>query len=165
MHLEYENKIRKEFRPVNKIYTAVEKHNDIIYCYFSYKINISLSGTYSEKRIMQHRSTWQCYHCSNYFERKDKFDRHIKTCSGQPGVIYDFNVQNIVIFEDNIKYKGNIPLSIYIDFEANAPTESSLDSDYRKTFAVSYVIIFAFHLYLKLDRLIIERSFGHSLEN
>ena len=31
-------------------------------------------------------------------------------------------------------------------------------------FAVSYVIIFAFHLYLDIDRVIIERSFGHLRE-
>lgn len=30
--------------------------------------------------------------------------------------------------------------------------------------AVSYVIIFAFHPDLKIDRVIIERSFGHSIE-
>ena len=31
-------------------------------------------------------------------------------------------------------------------------------------FVVSYVIIFVFHPSLKMDRIIIQRSFGHSLE-
>lgn len=34
----------------------------------------------------------------------------------------------------------------------------------KKLLVVSYVIIFAFHLDLKLERVIIECSFGHSLE-
>ena len=39
-----------------------------------------------------------------------------------------------------------------------------LDPKNRKMFAVSYVIIFAFHPDLHIDRVIVERSFGHSLK-
>ena len=68
----------------------------------------------------------------------------------------------MVTFEENLKFKGNIPITAYIDFETTAPTDECLDPENRKIFAVSYVIIFGFHPELNIDRVIIERSFGHS---
>ena len=61
-----------------------------------------------------------------------------------------------------MKYKGDIPLVAYINFETTVPTNECLDPENRKTFAVLYVIISAFHPKLDIDRVIIERSFGHS---
>ena len=87
-------------------------------------------------------------------------------CSGVPGIVYNFNNQNLVTLEDNLGlgYKGDLPVVAYIDFEATAPTDSCFDSEQKKMFAVSYVIILAFHPKLKMDRVIIQRSFGRSLE-
>ena len=45
---------------------------------------------------------------------------------------------------------------VYIDFETTAPTDSCLNSEDKELFAASYMIIFAFHPELKLDRIIIE---------
>ena len=67
-------------------------------------------------------------------------------------------------FEENLKYKRDIPLVAYIDFKTTAPTDKCLDSENRKMFAVSYVIVFAFHLELDIDRVITECNFGHSRE-
>ena len=61
-----------------------------------------------------------------------------------------------------MKYKGGIPLTAYTDFETTAPTDECLDPESKKMFVVSYVIIFAFHPELNINRVIIERSFGHS---
>ena len=85
-------------------------------------------------------------------------------CSGKPSYVYNFNVQNLLTFEENLKFKQDIPLTAYIDFETTAPTDDCLDPQTRKMKAVSYVIIFAFHPDLKLNRIIIERSFGHPIE-
>ena len=67
-------------------------------------------------------------------------------------------------FEDNLGYKGDLPVVAYIDFETTAPTGSCFDPEQKKMLVVSYVIIFAFHPKLKIGRIIIQRSFGHSLE-
>ena len=68
-------------------------------------------------------------------------------------------------FEENLKYKGNIPLVAYINFEATAPTDQQwFDPGNRKMSALFYGIIFALHPDLHINRVIIERSFGHSLE-
>ena len=72
-------------------------------------------------------------------------------CSGKPGYVYNFNVQNLLTFEENLKFKQDIPLTAYIDFETTAPTDDCLDPQTRKMKAVSYVIIFAFHPDLKLN--------------
>ena len=65
-------------------------------------------------------------------------------CSGIPGIVYNFKNQNLMTFEDNLGYKGDSVVA-YIDFDPK-------------------IIIFAFHPTLKMDRIIIQRNFGHSLE-
>ena len=55
-----------------------------------------------------------------------------------------------------------ILLTAYIDFETTAPTDDCLDPENKKMTTVPYVIIFAFHPHLPIDRVIIEHSFGHS---
>ena len=53
-----------------------------------------------------------------------------------------------------MKFKDDIPLTVY--------TDECLHPESKKMFVVPYVIIFAFHPELDVDRIIIERSFGHS---
>ena len=86
----------------------------------------------------------------------------MENCTGRPGYVYNFNTQSLLTFEENLKFKCDIPMTAYIDFETTAPTDDCLDPESKKMFAVSYVIIFAFHPELQLDRVIIERRFGHS---
>ena len=50
----------------------------------------------------------------------------------------------------------------YIDFETTEPTNKCLDPGNSKMFAVFSIIILAFHPGLDIDRVIIERGFGHS---
>ena len=57
-----------------------------------------------------------------------------------------------------------MPLAIYFDFETTAPTDNRLDPEQKKMFVVSYVMVVAFHPALKLERIIIYRSFAHSVE-
>lgn len=71
-------------------------------------------------------------------------------------------MQGLLTFLENLKYKEDIPLVAYIDFETTAPTDECLDPENIKMFAVSYVIIFAFYPDLDIDHVIIEHSFGHS---
>ena len=64
---------------------------------------------------------------------------------------------------DKIVQLKNV-VTAYIDFETTAPTDCCPDPEDKNMFAVSYVIIFAFNLELDLERVIIECSFGHSIE-
>ena len=78
-------------------------------------------------------------------------------------MIYDFNIQNLVTFEDNLKYKGNIPLCVYADFETTAPADDCQSPENRSMYAVSYCLVFAWHPKLNLKRQIVIRGFNHSL--
>ena len=76
-----------------------------------------------------------------------------------------FIMQNFLTFDENLKYKGDVSLVAYIDFERTAPTDQRwIDPENRKMLAVSYVIIFAFHPDLHIECVIIEHSFGNTLE-
>ena len=123
--------------------------------FFSKRINLVYRTSFSKIQKIRHGTAFQCYFCSNYYGRKDKFDRHIENCTGRPGFVYNFNIQSLLTSEE-------IPFTAYIDFETTAPTDDCLDPENKKMSAVSYVIIFAFHPELQIDRVIIECSFGHS---
>ena len=57
-----------------------------------------------------------------------------------------------------------MPFVLYFDLETTALTDNCLDPEQKKMFVVSYVLIVAFHPALKLNRIIIQRSYAHSLE-
>ena len=90
--------------------------------------------------------------------------RHMDNCSGSPGVIYNFNNQNLISYQNNFRTKGDLPFVIYFDFETTAPTDTCFDPEQKTMFVVSYVMVAAFHPELKLNRIIIQRSYAHSLE-
>ena len=102
-------------------------------------MNLAYRTTYSEdkKMTLKHGAAFQCYFCSNYYCRKDRYDRHIENCVGKPGFIYNFDTQNLLPFEENLKFKRDIPLTAYIDFETTAPTDECLDPESKKINAVS----------------------------
>ena len=130
--------------------------------FFPNEMHLAYRSMFSEGHRIKHSSAWECYYCSNYYVKKSKFDKRWENCSGQLEIIYDFNIQNLVTYEDNIKCKGNTPLLAYIDFETTTPADSCLNPEDKKMFPVSYVVIFAFHPELKVDRIIIERSYEPS---
>ena len=42
--------------------------------------------------------------------------KHTKVCEAKEGVTYKFDNGNIISFEDNFKYMGNVPFTVYFDF-------------------------------------------------
>ena len=167
IRLEFDNEIRKDFTPVDIIYKPVKKQDTILNCFFTDKLHLAYKAVYNEtKKWDKLKSTcaFQCYFCSKFYTRKVKLDFHIKNCTGKTGFIYNFQTRNLLTFEENIKFKRDVPLTTYIDFETTAPTDCCLDPESNKMNVISYVIIVAFHPKLQLPRIIIERSFGHSLE-
>ena len=88
----------------------------------------------------------------------------MENCSGVSGVIYNFNTQSLLSFEDHFHAKGDLPFVIYFDFETTAPTNNCFDPKQKTMFVASYVMIVAFHSELKLDKIIIQRSYVHAIE-
>ena len=142
----------------------MKKPNEQIKCYFSRDLSKVYRNACSRGENLQHGFANQCYYCNKFFARPDKYKRHTEHCSGVPGIIYSFNNQNLMTFEDNLGYKGDLPAVAYIDFETTAPTKNCFDPEQKSIFVMSYVIIVAFHPKLKMDRVIIQRSFEYCLE-
>ena len=59
-------------------------------------------------------------------------------------MIYNFNNQNLISYQDNFRAKGDIQFKIYFDFERTAPRDNCFDSEQKKMFVVSYVMIVTF---------------------
>ena len=146
-----QKKLTQKFIPINIIYKPVRKCSEIINCYFSSKLNLVFRSTFSGNSKIRHSTAFQCYYCSNWYSRKDKFDLHLNCCVGKPGYVYSFNTQSLVTFEENLKFNSDIPLTAFIGFETTAPTDECLDPESKKMFIVSYVRIFAFHPELDID--------------
>ena len=108
-----------------------------------------------------HGFAFECYYCGKFFTRAYKQKSHIENCSGVPGIIYNSNYKNLITFEDNFKSKGDMPMAMYFDFETTAPTDNCFNPEQKKK---SYVLIVAFHRQLNLRNIIVQRNYGHLLE-
>ena len=164
--IQQKEKQRKIFEPIDIIYKPTRRIEIEPICYFSEDILKAYSSLHSEgkRRLRRAHKVYECYYCNKFFIEKMRHKRHLENCSGKPGVIYNFNNQCLISYQDNFKNKGDLPFSIYFDFETAAPTDNQLDSEQKKIFVVSYVMIIAFQPALKLERIIVYRSFAHSLE-
>ena len=94
----------QRFIPIKIVYKSVKKCNRVINCYFSNKINVAFRSTFSENGILRHRSTFQCHFCYNCYGRKDKYDRHLDSCTSKSGYIYNTNTPSLITFQENLKY-------------------------------------------------------------
>ena len=167
VRLEFDNQIRKEFTPIDIVYKPVIKLPAILNCFFTKQLHLAYKAVYNEKTKWEKLTStcaFQCYFCGKFWTRKPRLEQHMKNCVGKPGFVYNFQTRNLLSFEENLKFKRDVPLTTYIDFETTAPTDCCLDPESNKMNVISYVIILAFHPKLQLPRVIIERSFGHSLE-
>ena len=162
--VEYSKKLRKTFKPINVVYKPVRKPEKKISCYATFNISKVYRSSCGQGDKLSHGFAYECYYCGKFFARADKHKRHVDNCSGINGIVYNFNNQNLVTFEDSLKYKGDLPMVIYFDYETTAPTDNCLDPEQIEMFVVSYVMIVAFHPDLKLNRIIVERSFAHCFQ-
>ena len=140
----------------------MKKWNDVIDCYFPIDLASACRAEWSTGKSLRHPRAYQCYcycycyYCS-YYIQKTRDQKHIEKCSGIPGVAYNFTNQNLVSFQESIGNKGDLPLVAYMNSETIASAQNFLTSEQNKT------LIFAFHPKLNLNRVILQRSFGHSL--
>ena len=163
--IEYARKQRKNFKPIDIIYKPT-KHQEIErLCYFSDNISNAYTNFYSKpNKNKRAHNCYECYYCHKFFIRQERKKRHTENRSGVPGVVYNFNNQNLISYQDNFHAKGDIPFLIYFDFETTAPTDNCFDPEQKKMFVVSFVMIVAFHPELELNRITIQKSYALSIE-
>ena len=85
----------------------------------------------------------------------------MKVCASKEGITYSFNNGQITSFQSNFKYLGDVPFTVYFDFETTTGDTVFFDP---KMFVVSYYQIYSFHLSLNFEKIAIFRSFQQSAE-
>ena len=98
---------RKLFKPIDIIYKPT-KHIEIEkLCYFSDDISKAYSSLHSKGKKGLSRAQ-KCYYCNKFFILELRQKRHMENCSGRSAVVYNFNNQNLISYQDNFRAKGDI---------------------------------------------------------
>ena len=136
--------------PINIVYKPVKKQDEVINFFFTDNVKTAFRAVYNNSQGLHTANTlYECYYCNDFFLIKSyKNMRKKNRCS----------------FEDNLKYKGDIPFCVYADFETIAPISDYLNPENTAMFAVSYSLIFAWHPELCLPRQMVVRGYNHLLE-
>ena len=61
---------------------------------------------------------FEYFYCSTYLERKSIYDNHVANSLRISGTVYKFHNQNLVFFEDNLKYRGDFRFVVYFNLRA-----------------------------------------------
>ena len=149
--IEYQKKQRKLFKPIDIIYKST-KHIEIEpLCYFTEDISKAYSSLHSKgkKGLSRAHKVYQCFYCNKFFIAETRQKRPMENRSEKPGVVYNFNNQCLITYQDNFHTKGHVSFVVHFDFETTAPTDNCLNPEQKKMFVVSYVMIVAFHPALK----------------
>ena len=84
---------------------------------------------------------------------------HVRVCAAKEGISYCFNNGEIISFQDNFKYLGDVPFPVYFDFETSTGDTAFFEP---KMFVVSYYQMYSFHSSLNLEKIVIFRNFQQS---
>ena len=99
---------------------------------------------------------------SKYFAKNnEQMKKHLDVCAAKEEISYCFENDQIIAFQDNFKYQGNVPFTVYFDFETTTVHTVFFDP---KMFIVSYCEIYTIHPSLNLEKLVIVRSFQQNAE-
>ena len=56
--------------------------------------------------------------CENFFTNNDEAKKkHLSICAAREGITYAFDNGQIITFQNNFKYFGDVPFTVYFDFE------------------------------------------------
>ena len=105
------------------------------------------------KRGAKFMTADQCYGCNKFLADKNKLKNHLESCGSMPGLVYKFENQNISTFEDNIKFMGDLPVSIYFDLETTCGKKIYEFEEVAEMYPISYAFVVAFNPCLNLERI------------
>ena len=120
---ELKNEEKQFHEPIDIFYEPVNDESSVKcfltdhlhLAYRSYGLKLGIDNDKNENRI-----TMQWYYCGKYIVRYGNFKKHIKNCSDIDGVGYKFENNIIINSQDNFKYMGDLPFTIYSHFETAA---------------------------------------------
>ena len=163
-HLQKKEK-KMQLGPLDIVYEPVLDES-LIKCFFTNNLHLAFRS-YIGKKVkgeykLQDPTTRQCHYCKNCFVgSRNEFAKHVKRCSSIEGIIYSFDNNKIISFQDNFGHLGDVPFTVYFDFETTIGDNIFQDP---KMFVISYCQIYVFHPALNLDKIVIFRSFQQSAE-
>ena len=83
--------------------------------------------------------------------------KHTKVCRANEGITPCFDNGKIISFQDNFEYLGDVPFTVYFDFEATTGDTGFFEP---KMFVMSYCQMKSFfHPGLNFEKTVISRSF------
>ena len=62
-------------------------------------------------------------------------ETHLTVCAAKEGITHAFDNDQIVNFQDSFKFLGDLPFTVYFDFETTAGSSAFSDS---KMYVISY---------------------------
>ena len=140
------------------------KENKSIDCFFASKIYLGFRTTVKKSRkggsVLNHTHAKQCHCCNNYFVKSNKkMEKYLACSSGKAGFTFSFDNGKIVDYRDHYKNLGDLPFTIYYDFETTIGSVVFFDA---KMYVVTYCMVAAFHPDLKVSRLVIFGSYNQN---
>ena len=83
-------------------------------------------------------------------------DKHLSICAAKEGITYSFDNSQIIDYQDNYKYMGDLPFSVYFDFKTTTGSAVFFGS---QMYVMSYCLIISFNKALNFDKIVIFRSY------
>ena len=114
--IEIKNQEKTLYEPIDIVYVPMKNKDDIINCYLTDHLYFAFRPHCSKGKKIESEIARQYFFCSNYFSGANKFKANIKCCSKIDGMVYKFENKNIVSFQGNFKYMGNLPFAVYFDY-------------------------------------------------
>ena len=113
---------KQNYIPIDIVYEPTLDTEKPIEWFFapdvSLAFNCRLEKSRRGKKELMTKRARQCHYCNNYFVKSfEKMQKHISCCTGQAGFTFSFDNGNIIDYQDHYSNLGDIPFSIYYDFE------------------------------------------------
>ena len=128
-------KEKEDFQTIDIFYEPVGNENELLIHYFTGNIHLAYRS-YVNKKVKGEDKI------SNLTARQC----HYFVCVAKEGIVYTFENGKIISFQDNFRYLGDVPFTVYFDFET---TTGDVVLLCPKIFFVSYFQIYSVHPSLK----------------
>ena len=157
-----QRKEKIDVTPIDIVYESSYDESITILCFFTDQMFLAYKSYIGRMDRGKERVSSRCYFCENFFAKNEEaMKKHLTIFAAREGITYSFDNGQIITFQDNFKYLGDIPFTVYFDFETTTGDSVFFDSE---MFVVSYCQIYSFHPSLNLDKIFIYHSFQQTAD-
>ena len=120
------NKLSREekidFIAIDIVYGPSFDKDKPVLCYFSPNIHLAYKSYIVKfekgKEKVINRTVRQCHYCKHYFgKNQENMQKHLSICAAKEGITYSFDNSQIIDYQDNYRYIGDLRFTVYFDFE------------------------------------------------